>query len=213
MTAAIAKFTFDVDMSHKPEHTRVLTQEKLTEMTDAARQQGYQQGFAAGESSEQSRVAQALLSSAELIAQRAAETAAARDETQKLATTAAVQLGVTVGRKLANHLMAQNPAAELNALVSECMASLDQVPHLVIRCHPDLADSVQETAEKTMETSGFSGRLIVMGDPEVALADGRIEWADGGLVREQQTISDQIDKCIGDYLRAHGTAIAEETEQ
>jgi len=213
MTAAISKFTFDVDMSHKPEQTRVLTADKLAEMTEFARKEGYQQGFAEGETSEQSRTAQALLSAANTIAQRAAEMVAAREEIQRMATSEAVQLGAAVGRKLAHHLLAQHPTAELDALIGECMSTLDQAPHLVIRCHPDLTDPIQETAENSMATSGFSGRLIVMGDPEIPLSDGRIEWADGGLVREQETISAQIDKCIGDYLDAHGTQVVKETEQ
>ena len=52
------------------------------------------------------------------------------------------------------------------------------------------------------KTSGFAGRLIVMGDPEIRLGDGRIEWADGGLVRDIGAISGEIDKRISAYLTA-----------
>jgi flagellar motor switch protein FliN/FliY len=64
------------------------------------------------------------------------------------------------------------------------MQSLNGVPHLVVRCHPSIADGVRDIATAHMQTSGFSGRLIVMGDPEQRLGDGKLEWVDGGLVRD-----------------------------
>ena len=85
------------------------------------------------------------------------------------------------------------PVAELETLIAECLTSIESAPHLVIRCHPDLADTVRAATEARIATSGFTGRLVVIGDPEVALGDGRIEWADGGLVRDRAAISAAID--------------------
>src|SRR5690606_38763110 len=101
----------------------------------------------------------------------------------------AIDLALTVGRKLAAHLIARYPVVEIEALIAECMASLDGVPHLVIRCHPDIADAVRETATDHMTTSGFTGRLIVLGDPDRRLGDGKLEWVDGGLTRDINAIS------------------------
>jgi flagellar assembly protein FliH len=96
------------------------------------------------------------------------------------------------------------------------MASLDGVPHLVIRCHPDLAEAVREIATGRMATSGFSGRLVVMGDPDQALGDGRLEWVDGGLVRDVAAISAEIDRRIAAFLATRhirtGAASAQENE-
>jgi len=47
-----------------------------------------------------------------------------------------------------------------------------------------------------------TGRLIVMGDPEIGLGDGRIEWVDGGLVRDRAAIEAAIDERIAAYLAA-----------
>ena len=51
------------------------------------------------------------------------------------------------------------------------MATLDGVPHLVIRCDPSLAEAVRDLATGRMTTSGFSGRLVVLGDPDIAVGD------------------------------------------
>ncbi len=213
MTATPAKFTFDLDMSHRREKSRVVTNDKLAALLEEARQEGYAQGHAEGQKSELARVQQALLAATEKLAQQTVNLTASVNEIHKANLGEAVQLGKAVGGKLATHLVAREPLAELEALITECLASLEHAPHLVIRCHPDLADAIRETAERRIAASGFTGRLMIMGEPEIALGDGRIEWVDGGLVRDSGTISEQIDKSIASYLSANGVTVAEETEQ
>jgi flagellar assembly protein FliH len=212
-SAAPAKFNFDLDMSSRGEPQRVLPEEEYAEALEAARQDGLSQGRAEGEKSEVARAAAALQMAAEKIAQQAAQMAAASDDFRKQARGEAILLAGVVGRKLAGHLMAREPAAEIDALIDDCLASLGDAPHLVIRCHPELADNVREAAEQRMATSGFSGRLIVMGEPEIALHDGRIEWVDGGLVRDTAAIEAEISVCIENYFNANGITTAGETEQ
>ena len=52
--------------------------------------------------------------------------------------------------------------------------------------------------------AGFAGRLVVMGDPDIRLGDGRLEWVDGGLVRDSEALAAEIDKQITEYLAALG---------
>jgi flagellar assembly protein FliH len=59
-------------------------------------------------------------------------------------------------------------------------------------------------AMQHIETSGFSGRLVVMGDPEIALGDCRLEWVDGGLVRDRAATAAEIDRRIAAFLAARG---------
>ncbi len=35
---------------------------------------------------------------------------------------------------------------------------------------------------------GFEGRLVVLGEPDMPPGDARLEWADGGVVRERARI-------------------------
>ena len=43
---------------------------------------------------------------------------------------------------------------------------------------------------------------VVMGDPDMRLGDGRLEWVDGGLVRDIGAVSKDIDRKISAYLAA-----------
>ena len=72
----------------------------------------------------------------------------------------------------------------------------------MIRCHPDVADAMREAVGAKIEASGFAGRLVVIADPERGLSDGRIEWADGGLVRDLETASAAIDRAVDAFLAA-----------
>ena len=173
MSAAAARFTFDLDLGHVGEKRRVLTEGALADMLAAARAEGRAEGLAEGENGTNARAAQALAAAANALASRTVEMAAAMDDARTEILADAVNVAASVGRKLAHNLMARQPLVEIEALVRECLSGLDTVPHLVIRCAPDLADAVKETATAAMATSSFAGRLVVMGDPDQHLHQHR----------------------------------------
>ena len=214
--AAPARFTFGLDLSRREESSSISEAAVATMLADS-RTAGYAEGFSAGEQSVSAKAAKQLTQSAMQLADQVAAMAASLDDARNETLVDAVALSVSIARKLAGALLAAQPTAEIEALITECLASLDGVPHLVIRCSPELADQVREMAQSRIATSGFSGRLVVMGDADVGLGDGRIEWVDGGLVRDMASLSDQIDSRIAAFLAARGinpdAARPEETEQ
>lgn len=213
MNAAPAKFTFDVDMGRNPAKRNMLTDEKLAEMLAAAREEGRAEGHREGEQSAVAKAAQAQQRAMETLLQNTTRLLGGMDAVAKKATGDATLLGKSVAAKLAPAMIEKEPTAELDGLLAECMASLGNAPHLLIRCHQDIADALRETAESHMATSGFTGRLVVMGEPDIALGDGRIEWADGGVARDSSAIMAQIEEKIQSYLAARGVPVAEENEQ
>jgi len=203
MTAASpAKFRFDLDLGHQQERNSTLSEGALAQLIAAARADGVQQGIAEGQRSATVKAAERIAQAAEKLATQTAALNAALDDTRHETLAEAVGLAAAIGRKLAGQLMAEQPVAEIEALVAECLASLDGVPHLVIRCAPELADAVREMALARIASSGFAGRLVVMGDPEQALGDARLEWVDGGIVRERAALEAEIDARIANFLAA-----------
>lgn len=198
------KFTFDLDLAHTPPANKTMPEHEFEQLVAAAREEGYRQGLAAGQSNVEAQAATTLAKSAEKLAAQAARMVQAIESYEKRHLEQSVGLATSVGRKLAAHLIAREPQTELAALLSECMAALEAAPHLVIRCHPDLCDAMKAIAEDRMKISGFAGRLIVLGDPEIGMGDGRIEWADGGLVRDINAISSEINTRVSAYLAARG---------
>lgn len=203
--AAPARFTFDLDLGKREERNRLLSEAALAAVRHEARMDGFASGYAEGQSGVEAQAAQVLAAAADNLADRAATFAELLDDAKATIRTQAAELAREMAFKLAGQLVTRQPEAELMALLDDCLASLDNVPHLVIRCHPTLAERIREGAETRIASAGFKGRLVVIADPELALSDGRIEWADGGLRRDVATTSAAIDAAIATYLETHGT--------
>ncbi|HEY8594581.1 MAG TPA: FliH/SctL family protein [Devosiaceae bacterium] len=206
MSAATApvRFTFDLDLSCMEEHGRTINAADVDTLVAEARRQGFEQGWNEARGDAEARAREAMIAAAGILTSEASRLTEAFDRARAAYRAEAAQLAVEVGRKLAGRLVERQPIAEIEALVEESLASLNRVPHVVIQCAPDLADAVRETAETAMKTSGYAGRLVVMGDPDIAPGDARIEWADGGLVRDTAQIDSEISRALSDYLASHG---------
>jgi flagellar assembly protein FliH len=211
MAAVPAKFTFDLDLG-RPRDVKSVSESAMASLLEDARAAGRAEGFAEGERSAVAAAARQLASAASSLADRVSAFSASVEDAKKSTLAEATELSASIARKLARALVEREPTAEIEALIAECLASLDGVPHLVIRCHPSLADAVREIATNRMATSGFTGRLVVMGDPDQGPGDGRIEWVDGGIVRDMSAISAEIDNRVAAYLAARGANRPEETQ-
>jgi flagellar assembly protein FliH len=203
-SSAPSKFRFDLDLGHRQERNSVMTESAIAMLIASARDEGRREGLAEGERNATVKAAQAMAKAATDLADRTAAMNAALDDNRHATLSDAVSLAAAIGRKLARHLLEREPAAEIEALVAECLASLDAVPHLVIRCNDELADAVRDLAKERIATSGFSGRLVVLGEPDIRLGDARIEWSDGGIIRDTAALEAEIDQRIAQYIAAHG---------
>ena len=211
--ASPARFNFDLDLGTPRSHSAVISENAMAGLIEAAREEARAAGIAEGERTAAARAAKQLAAAADRLADHAAAIAAASDDALKQALADGVKLALATARRLAGSLIAREPVAEIEALLIECLSTLDGVPHLVVRCHPDLAEAVRDMATARIQTSGFTGRLVVLGEPELALGDARIEWADGGIVRDIDAISARIDAAVANYFAARGiTTAPKETE-
>ena len=111
-------------------------------------------------------------------------------------------MAVAVGRKLAAELIAREPMAEIAALATECFKQLVATPHVVVRVNDTLHEFARERIDEIAQHRGFEGRLVVLAEPEIAPGDCRIEWADGGLTRDQAATDAMIAELVSRYIAA-----------
>ncbi|HVG52362.1 MAG TPA: FliH/SctL family protein, partial [Xanthobacteraceae bacterium] len=124
----------------------------------------------------------------------------------------AVEVAVAVARKLTPALLAREPLSEITALASECLRHLNTAPHLVVRVNDGLQDTARKELDAIAHARGFSGRLVILGEPNLPPGDCRIEWADGGVVRSRAEIDALIDELVRRYLTSRrGDATQAET--
>ncbi len=204
MTSAPAKFQFDLDLSGNQRQTQVMTEARIAELHKKAYDKGFAEGLGQGEQTELARAAAALTAAAEKIAGDATTLVRSLSAYDRQARADGIGIARAIALKLASSLISRMPEAELDTLIEESLNTLERAPHLVIRCTPVLVDKLKEMTEAHMAAAGFSGRLIVLGDPEIGAGDGRIEWADGGIVRDMNIILSEIDKSVAAYCAASG---------
>ena len=114
----------------------------------------------------------------------------------------AVEVAAAVGRKLAAELVAREPFTEVAGLATDCFKQLVTAPHIVVRINDSLLTVARQRLDEAARTRGFEGRLVVIAEPDIALGDCRIEWADGGVTRD----SDKVEAAIADMVRRYVTA-------
>ncbi|RUT34719.1 flagellar assembly protein H [Arsenicitalea aurantiaca] len=203
--ANAARFTFDLDLGTGQSRHPQMSREAADQNAQEARMAGYAEGYAEAERKARISDARRLATATEALAGRIDALIERQNAEADGLRAGAIALARSVAGKLSGHLLAREPQAELEALLGECLSSLDKVPHLVIRCHPDLVDTLEPLARRRADASHFEGRLVILPDEAIAIGDGRIEWADGGLVRDSATIESAIDDAITAYLAARGT--------
>jgi flagellar assembly protein FliH len=197
-----ARYLFDLDFSAppEPEIEEVVEEEIIEEeppepmitvaeheaLIETIRQQAYEQGLAEGrEEREQSATEQSVALQKSILDEIAMVYTEVGTLLSRLERDAS-RLAFTFASRFAEKLVAQEPKAEVQALLNQILAPLRKSPHLIIRIHSSLADEIKQSTEDQMKELGFKGSLMVTGDDAVAPGDCEVEWNDGGIGRNMR---------------------------
>ena len=90
----------------------------------------------------------------------------------------------------------ERPQAALENALRECLAHARQAPHLVMRVNEGAVETAEALVRRLAQETGFAGRLVVLGEPDIAPGDGRIEWAEGGFVIERERLGQLVDQAV-----------------
>src|SRR5215467_6523581 len=199
MGSAPAKFMFDNDFAaggrgSKPTMSLAEHAEKVAQAEAAA----HARGFAEAQSKAEQRATVALERIAALLQglDRSLAAVQARLESE------AVEVAVAVAKKLVPALIAREPLAEVSALAADCFRHLVASPHVVVRVSDQLHAAARERLDEIVRRLGLESRLVILGEPEIAAGDCRIEWADGGICRDSAAVTAAIDQAVTRYISA-----------
>jgi flagellar assembly protein FliH len=202
MMRSPAKFLFDQDFAAKAEVKPAIplaVHEANLARADAT---GYGRGFAAAKAEILAEAEQRLAAALERIAATLAEVGRGLSGVEARLETEAVDVAVAVGKKLAAALIEREPLAEIVALAMDCFRHLVTAPHVVVRVNDAQHASVGKPIEDMVRARGLAGHLVVLAEPDIAVGDCRIEWADGGVSRDRSTIEAAIDEAVSRYVKA-----------
>jgi flagellar assembly protein FliH len=187
-------FLFDTDFRRsRPSADALRAAEEAARAEAAAHARGLHEGRLAAEAQIQGRLADAVnrlaLAATGLLAQGDAREA--EREAQ------AVEVAVLIARTVAGEALDGNPLAGITEAARAALQHLRGVPHLVVRVHEGLVEEAEALVKRLARERGYEGRLVVLGCPDTAPGDARIEWADGGVVRERARIEAAVTQALG----------------
>jgi flagellar assembly protein FliH len=198
--SAPAKFMFDVDFGTAREQSA--SKQALEGAVAEAEARGFRAGHAKALADASVEAQRRNAAALERIAAALASMAGGLNAIEQRLEAEAVEVAVAVAGKLAPELIAREPFAEIAALAADCFNHLVGAPHVVVRVNDALYADARERFEEIARMSGFDGRLVVLAEPDIGAGDCRIEWADGGLVRDRPGTEAAIAEAVGRYIAA-----------
>jgi flagellar assembly protein FliH len=200
--AAAAKFLFDSDFGSASPTEKPITREQHDIALGEAESNGFRAGFAQAEKEAIAQAERRMAQAFEQIGGTLTLLAGRLAEIEKRLEAEAIEVAVAVGRKLATELINREPFAEIAALSADCFKQLNTTPHVVVRVNDALLDTARTRLEEIARMRGFEGRLVVIAEPEIALGDCKIEWADGGVTRDTAAVQKAIAEAVERYISA-----------
>lgn len=197
------KFTFDTRFDAGDTPTAAPVQVKPSFFEDdieRARAEGKAEGFAAGQAEAREQSDREMSASMESFAANAGSLLAALQAESISIRGQAVSLAMTAAQKLAPALIATRPQAEIEAVLRDCLTHLNREPHIVLRVADALVERLKETVDRMAMERGLTGRIILLGQGDVAEGDCVVEWADGGVVRSLADIEQEMTDTVARYI-------------
>lgn len=170
-----------------PEHARL-----VQEAHDAAYRSGVEEGKRLQTDHETIRLASCLDAIAARLEIATIEMRRLEDNARK----EALSFAQTFARKLAGRMIETAPVAAIEATAKAIFNDLRGTPHVAVRVTPSLVDACKTRIGLLMRENGLEAKLFVFPDPDIPLGDCRIEWADGGIVRDRAKLEVLIDRSV-----------------
>lgn len=116
----------------------------------------------------------------------------------------AIAFAMIFARKLAGRMLETQPLGAIEATARAIFNDIRGTPHVALRVAPDLVDDCKGRIGALLKENGIEARLFVFPDPEIALGDCRIEWADGGIVRDRAKLETMLERSMALLFPAEG---------
>ncbi len=195
------KFVFDEEFDRRSGVSRRQGDQQRLEQ---AEQEGYARGLLDGRREAEQEAAMRLARAMEAVANQAGALLSHLDAERTRLESEAARLGIAFARRLAGELVAAAPLAPLEQAASECFRALVGTPHAVVTVPDDQIDTAKAMLDRLALERGFAGRLVVLGEPDMAPGDFRLEWADGGVARSSAAIETLIAAAIARHTGSLG---------
>lgn len=196
MTTSARRFLFGEDFREpRPADTRERDTEREAAHEQAIRD-SYEAGRQAGRREAEAEMARQL---ADALGRLEGLLPAVLERSDKAAAEAEAEClhyFDTLARKLAGSALNDRPLAAVADAAVAAFRHLRGVPHLAVRVSAPLVEEAESLLRRLAREQGFEGRIIVLGDEDLLPGDARLDWGDGGVVRDRATFEAAIDRAL-----------------
>jgi flagellar assembly protein FliH len=155
---------------------------------EAAERDAFARGLAQGRADAEAEAARRTADALDRIASSAGDVLRTVDGRVEAVESEALLFFRALAERFAGRALAADPLAAVADAAAVAFRQVRDVPHLAIRLAPNLVDGADLLLRGMARERGFEGRIIVIGDDEIEPGDARIEWADGGVVRDRRDL-------------------------
>lgn len=163
----------------------------------ALEQDAHARGLAEGRALAEAETARRLAEATERIGPGLAAAFGELDRVGAAIEADAVGFFEAAARALAARALADAPLAGVADAALAAFRHLRGVPHLAVRVNEALVEGTDALLARLARENGYEGRVIVLGDAAIPLGDVRIEWADGGVLRDGAAVTAAVQACLG----------------
>ncbi len=173
---------------------------------EAARREGFQQGCEQGFRDAQKTNEKMLLETAGKALAQVAEMFRIQESANAARAREAVEVAVTVVRKLFPSYCAQHGCGEIEGLVGGLLAHLESEPKVTVLVHASALELLAPLLAERAAPLGLGDRLVVMAADGVAPGDCVVKWNNGGAERVTAETWQEIDRILARNAEASETA-------
>ena len=206
-TLKSTKFMFDdkfddVESGRSPtEKTSAISEQDLEDV----RQQAFAEGRSSGAAEVRAEIEAASAKALDAIVSCLTDLGAAQVAANEGAYQDSVALARLVAGRLASALLEDQPLAEIESLIGDCLEHLRDEPRVVVRVVETSIDDLAPRIDGLAERSGFPGKIMLLPDERLAVGDCRVEWADGGAERVLENLTGAVDAAVARYMENRRT--------
>jgi len=184
-----------------PADVPAYSQRQIDTMLADARNEGAVEAMTAAKEDTGAFTAQTM----EYIAQEMDRLGTFQDSIVQVIHKEAVELASLIGSKLARKLMAREPKAEVDALITEMLRQFTDVgiaPRVVVHVHPILYKDISANIAELKARNAFAGDITVLEGEDFGPTDCSVEWSEGGARRDVKALEEDVKATIDRYLAA-----------
>ena len=199
MSFTARRFTFGDDFRGVPQDKDAERQAAERAAQEEAQRQAFANGVEEGRRQAAAETERRLAEALERLGAEASVGFRQTDALLASSETQAMQFFAELARRLAGSALAEQPLTSVADAALAAFRHLQGVPHLVARVPAPLVEGTETLLRQMARENGFEGRIIVIGDDHLGPGDVRLDWAEGGVVRDRAAFEQAISGALAAF--------------